>query len=541
MTRETACRSNRDGMLRISTLPLAIAALAAMANVATAQSGCRAIARQLATLGPRARLEELKAIGRSDRDVMADAAACSATPESVTVMSRGITTTVSGRPFRLALQPTIARGAFLSGLADPRDDGPAWYGRGANYYLRTGVSLDLAWLHVVAAPQVWHAENQSFSVFASADTSRSTFASPWYAFPYSVDLPSRFGVKPVTQIDVGESAAWISVGPVDAGVSASTQRWGPGERGTLIISPDAPGVPRVFARTAYPIRTKAGSFSAEVFAGTLTESRYFDSADTNNLRSLEGWNLAWSPGDSSAFIVGLAHAAQRLGTRFGSKRSSQPVRGPMNQINEVYAQYRDPRSGIRAWGELGHAGRLPTDRQLFTIPYQGIVYLVGAERALEMRAGTLLLSFEVANLEQPTDIRGGARQDFYTSSNIAQGWSQRGQVLGYSTGPGSDAQWVALDWISKRWSFGVFTDRARWNEDALFRQYLAQPGRHDVTIRGGARAGVVVLGTEIAVEGNIGHRLNYLFQNGRFIPGFPTVDLSVPSFRFAITPAINVR
>jgi hypothetical protein len=429
--RETACPFDQDGMLKIGMLPMVIASLVAMTNIATAQSGCRAVARQLATLGPRARLEELKTVGRSDRDVMADAAVCSATPESVIALSRGITTTLGGRPVRVALQPTIARGAFLSSVADPRDDGPAWYGRGANYFLRTGVSLDFAWLHVVAAPQLWHAENRAFSVFPSADTSRNTFASPWYALPYSVDLPSRFGVKPVTEIDAGESAAWISVGPVDAGVSASTQRWGPGERGTLIISPDAPGVPRVFARTAYPIRTKAGSFSAEVFAGTLTESRYFDSADTNNLRSLEGWNLAWSPGDSSAFIVGLAHAAQRLGTRFGPKRSSQPVRGPMNQINEVYAQYRDPRSGIRAWGERGRAGALPTDRQLFAIPYEGIVYLVGAERALERSSGTLLFSFEVANLNQPTDVRGGARQDFYTSANIAQGSTQRCQNHGY--------------------------------------------------------------------------------------------------------------
>lgn len=527
--------------MTVIVLPMVMAMLVAVTNIATAQSGCRAVVRQLATLGPRARLNDIQALGRNDRDVIADASVCSTSPESVTVISRGLVKTISGKTIRVAIQPTVARGAFLSGVADPRDDGPAWYGRGANYFLRTGVSLDLAWLHLVAAPQLWHAENQSFDVFPSADPARNSLASPWYALPYSLDLPSRFGVKPVTEIDVGESSAWISVGPIDVGVSASSQRWGPGERGSLILSPDAPGVPRVFARTGSPVRTKAGNFSAAAFAGTLTESRYFDSADTNNLRSLEAWNLAWSPGDSSTFILGIAHAAQRLGTRFGAHKSEQPVRGPANQINEVYAQFRDPRSGIRAWGEIGRAGALPTGREFFAIPYQGIVYLVGAERSLHLRPGTLLISVEVANLNQPTDVRGGARQDFYTSASIPQGWSQRGQVLGYSTGPGSDAQWLALDWISPRWSFGLFADRVRWNEDAFVRQYLPLPNRHDVTIRGGARAGVVVLGTEIAVEGNLGHRINYLFQNGEFIQGYRTVDLSVPSLRFAITPAINVR
>ena len=254
---------------------IAIAALATMTTVATAQSGCRGVARQLATLGPRARLEELQAFGRNDRDVIADASVCSATADSVSAISRGMTGTIAGQPVRFALQPTIARSAFLTNVADPRDDGPAWYGRGANYFLRTGVSLDLAWLHIVAAPQLWYAENRAFNVFPSADSSRNSFASPWYALPYSVDLPSRLGVKPVTEIDVGESSAWISVGPVDAGVSASTQRWGPGERGTLIIGPDAPGVPRVFARTGSPLRTKAGNFSAEVFEGNADRVALF--------------------------------------------------------------------------------------------------------------------------------------------------------------------------------------------------------------------------------------------------------------------------
>ena len=121
------------------------------------------------------------------------------------------------------------------------------------------------------------------------------------------------------------------------------------------------------------------------------------------------------------------------------------IHGPAQQINEIYAQFRDPLSGIRAWAEVGRAGRLPKDRQFFAIPYQGLVYVVGADRALVSRRGTVFISFEAANLEQPTDIRGASKQDFYTSADIPQGWSQRGQPLGYSTGPGSNSQWLSVD------------------------------------------------------------------------------------------------
>jgi hypothetical protein len=113
--------------------------------------------------------------------------------------------------------------------------------------------------------------------------------------------------------------------------------------------------------------------------------------------------------------------------------------------------------------------------------------------------------------------------------------------LGYSAGPGSNTQWLSVDWIASRWSLGAFADRVRWNEDAFIRQTFPYPNRHDVTIRGGLRGGVVWRGNEFSLEGSIGHRLNYLFQNAAFLPGYRTVDVSVPSLRFSFAPAMSIR
>ena len=509
------------------------------ASPAQSQNSCIAGARQLSALSPRARLANVDAPGRIDRDVIGDASVCLAQPAPKPRLFSG---SIAGEPLHIAVQPTIARSAFIGGVDDPRDDGPAWNGRGANYFVRSGISADFAWFHAVLAPELWYAQNKPFEVFPSADTSRNSFASPWYVAPNSIDLPSRFGTRSFSELDLGASALWATVGPVDAGVSASTQRWGPGERGTLILGADAPGIPRAFVRTSRPIRTTIGAFSGAWFLGTLTESRFFDDSTSNDRRGISALNVAWSPSDSSAFVIGLAHAAQRAGDYFtSSSDSSRKIHGPAQQINEIYAQFRDPFSGIRAWAEVGRAGRLPKDKQFFAIPYQGLVYVVGADRALTSRRGTVLISFEAANLEQPTDIRGASKQDFYTSADIPQGWSHRGQPLGYATGPGSNSQWLSVDWISRNWSLGAFADRARWNEDAFMRQYLPYPNRHDVTVRGGIHAGVVWRGTEFSLEGAIGHRLNYLFQNATFLPGYRTVDVSVPSLRFAIAPAMSIR
>ncbi len=517
---------------------LAVGASIAATETSGAQPACRAVMRSLSTVGPRQRTEIVTAPGRSDRDVIADAASCGVRLEPLSTI---FADSIGGAPLHVTLQQSVLRGAFLGGVGDPRGDGPAWSGRGTNYYARTGVSIDAAWFHAMVGPQAWYAQNRTYQVMPSADAARNSFASPWYGPPYSIDLPSRFGVRPVRQVDLGESAAWATAGPVDAGVAVTTQRWGPGERGNLLIGADAPGIPRVFVRTSQPLQTRVGSFAATLFFGTLTESRYFDDTTSNDLRSISAWNVAWSPGDSGVFTLGIAHAAQRAGSWFGGSDSLERLHGPAQQINEIYAQYRDPRSGIRAWAEIGRAGALPTISRFFEIPYQGLAYLVGVERALATRDGVVLVSFEASNLEQPTDVRGEVRQDFYTSATIPQGWSQRGQPLGYSAGPGSNSQWLSVDWITGQWSLGTFVDRVRWNEDALVRQYLPYPNRHDVTIRGGIRGGIVWRGQELMLEGSLGHRLNYLFQNATFIPGYRTVDLSVPALRFMIRPAMSIR
>jgi hypothetical protein len=502
----------------------------------TAQTVCWADARDIAALSPRGRLADISLGGNGARIVMADAAACALYPAQLI----GASADIGNVSFNVSIQPLTVRGAILGGVADPRDDGPVWTGRGVNGFARTGVSADIGVVHILLAPQAWYAENREYQTFASGNPSRSSFASPWYNPPFSIDLPSRFGTAAIKQIDPGESAAWAALGPVDVGASTSTQQWGPGERGNLILGPDAPGIPRIFARTTSPLRTPLGNFSATVFTGTLTSSRYFllDSAD--QLRTMNAANVAWSPSDSSSFTLGVAYATMRRGTRFGST-PAQPLSGPSDGIGEVYLQFRDSHTGVRAWTEIGRAGGLPQLRQFLTIPYQGIAYIVGADRAVVHGRNVLLVSLEAANLEQPTDIRGTTSQDFYTSSDISEGWTQRGQTLGYPTGPGSQAQWLSSDWITPKWSIGLFGERVRWNEDAFLRQYLPYPNRHDVTMRGGVRGGFVILDTELALEASIGHRLSYLFQDATYIPGYRTVNLSVPELKFSITPAAHGR
>lgn len=493
---------------------------------ASAQTPCHARVRELADPSARTQLSGLESRSPGVRDVMADGVGCDTTP-------------LPARQRRLPLRivAPVARVTYLGGVPDTRAGEGAWMGVGLNAFARVGFALDRGWFHATVAPELWVAQNQQFNFFADTSANRSPFSSNLYLPPYSIDLPTRFGAGVVTGANLGQSALWIATHDVEFGLSSSSQSWGPGVRGHLLLSANAQGIPRLFVRTQHPVNTLIGSWSGSAFVGTLTESPFFDNNPANNLRTIKGFNLAWSPDSTGSFVLGLEHAAMRTGALYS--RGTRRLTGPTDQLNALYGRIQSPADGLRAWFEVARADTLATLRQFVRIPYQGLAYLVGLQTAIRRSSGTLLLTGEAADLEQYTDIRGQPTQDFYTSADIPQGWTQRGVLLGDGIGPGGNSQWVSLDWITPARSLGFFVERVRWNEDAFIRQYLPYLNRHDVTMRVGIRGGTVYRGQEVNLEVSGGRRLNYLFQNGSYLPGYNTVDVTLSEVRVSITPLVN--
>ncbi len=514
---------------RLRTILVLLTTVGPSATVVHAQGPCRTRLVPFDGAGElRRQVEELQRSVRADAGVLRMSVTCRADS--------------TARRLSMGLLPPDVRLVQSDGVPDTRSDGALWAGRGSSALLRVGVTLDWSVLHLALVPEVWTSQNRQFDLLPGTDPSRVSLASPLYVGRNSLDLPSRMGRDRATAFSPGQSTAWLELKGIAAGWSSGNLWWGAGVRDALFIGPNAAGIPRVFARTARPVATPVGRWSAEYFFGYLTESRFFDRDASNNRRSMSAAAVAWSPPRSDAFVVGVARGAIRrtpdTTVRIGRAMADAlyPAQsGTVDQLVSLFTRVAFPRSGLRAYAELARA--IPISlRDVLTAPNEGLAYQVGVQKLVRRQRANWLLHAEAMNLEYGLTVAERPAQDFYSGTATPQGWTQRGQLLGAGVGPGGQSQWAAIDRLASRWSLGLYGERVRWNNDAFYRQFLAYPNRHDVTLKSGLRAGVRAIGYDVAMDVSWGRRINYLFQNSTYLPSYRTVDVRIPQLRLSFTP-----
>ena len=456
-----------------------------------------------------------------------------------------------------------------STLPFSQNDGALWAARGLSFHISAGVALGYGRFRLVLAPELVSTKNEKFQDVDTRQfyrpiidpTRYSLDASPWLQHPFPADQPFRRGEGSITMLDPGQSAFWYEGRYVAAGVSTENQWWGPGIQNALIFTNNAGGFPHAFLRTARPLRTGIGSFEARWLVGALTESHFFDFDPTNDTRSLSAAAVTYRPVWSPDLTVSVSRAVFAAASGPGkallrwtdvlqptTRPNSRPwsdttFTGGRDQLTAISARWVFPRAGTEVYGELGRAEWPASLRDLFVDPTHTMGYLMGAQIARPWERIDAVWRFqgEFTFLERSNSYRYRPTQSWYTSRAAPQGYTQRGQMLGASIGPGSSEQWLAVDLVSPTWRGGVFAGRWRLNADhnAII---PFPPGtgwcEFDVNLYPGMRAGYRdrrygVVNAEVLFA----NRLNYLYQNNSGCPrGGNMIDVRNTTFRLSVTP-----
>src|SRR3990172_1422300 len=435
------------------------------------------------------------------------------------------------------------------------NDGAMWSGRGANALVRAGAYFSNRWLSIVLAPEVTVSRNLGFEVFPGREPGRSAWSSPWHTGGHSADLPLRFGDRALTLTSPGQSSLTIEAGPIAAGASSENQWWGPGVRNALLLSTQAAGVPHLFVRSARPLRSRAGDVEFRAIAGGLTESIFFDTIPSNDFRSLSGVIVTLTPRAAPHLTVGVARLVVAPARAKGSVLAGalnaftrwRPACDPRtradslagDQLTSLFGRWIFPKDRFELWFEWAKSELPRSLRELIIAPQNAQGYTLGFQWALPARGSraTVRVQAEATNVEQSVVFAERPPADFYTGRAAPQGFTQRGQLLGASVGPGGQGQWLAADYLVPGWSLGLMLQRIRWEDGALYREPIPNFFRHDVTLlaglRGTLRTGAYDYSASIATN----RRLNYLFQNGIANPaGRRTVDVPNLTLTLSASP-----
>ncbi|MDP9201145.1 MAG: hypothetical protein M3P26_04335, partial [Gemmatimonadota bacterium] len=354
--------------------------------------------------------------------------------------------------------------------------GALWAGKGTSTRTLLGFRLESQRVRLIVAPEIVASSNRDWPLrlpiyvphTPPLAAGRSSFSFPYYVGEFSIDQPLRFGDQPIRRFDPGQSSLLVSARSLQFGFSNENEWWGPGIRNAIVLSNNAPGFPHLVVRTAAPIDTRFGAVEMRWLVGGLGESRFFDSVSTNNTRSLASLGIALQTAWDPNLSVGFARSVYSTATGWGQvpwrwfdvfARTSHTAGASVrkDQLFSLFARWVFPADGLEVYTEWARTRLKPSLRELLLEPNDTQGYTLGLEwRGAEWHSGTFRIQGEVTQLEQSATWRDRPGPSWYASNRVIQGYTNRGQILGASIGPGASSQWLAVDYLRPSWRFGTY-------------------------------------------------------------------------------------
>lgn len=401
--------------------------------------------------------------------------------------------TDTNSPFRVGLLSPSASVRYNSQFPYGSNDAAIWAGRGLTTSAQAGLYARLGPLSVTLMPTIFRAENAAFPLAPSSlpcacgDPFRSA----------AVDRPQRFGTQPYQRLDPGQSSVRLDAFGVSAGASTANLGWGPLVEYPFIIGDNAPGIPHFFFGSSSPVPIFVGRVHFKVIYGRLdqsdyspvTGSKFFSSkVETGRVRFASGIVLAFQPRGVPGLEIGGSRFIHSIWPRSGIPSSylrkplqaflkvnqpgiDQQIAGTDNQLASFFARWAFRQSGLEVYGEYGREDNSYDQRDLLQEPDHQRAYAIGLAKVFGKPTSQFnVLRVELMNFQlPPLATTGRGEGSIYTHTPLAQGHTNRGQLIGADVGVGAAAgSTVRWDHYSTAGRWGIF-----WRRDV--RQESSDP------------------------------------------------------------------
>lgn len=344
-----------------------------------------------------------------------------------------------------------------------QNDGALWQGKGYNTSLTAGARLEGYGFELTFKPQLSWSENKEFAFMPGVYGSEYS-----YFWQGNIDLVQRYGDSSFWTFDWGDTEIRCSWHRFTAGFGFQSPWLGPAWLNPMLGSNNAGTYPKIDiglrkTKIYMPYTNWAlGEIEGRVWLGRLSESDYFDNDSSNDYRQITGFSVAYSP----SILPELTLSINKISIARWDEKSAKYL-NPLYDSNEVEDQKASfgadllfPAVGFEVYGEFGVDDY---NARGFANPFHTAIYTVGAKKELSFFRRFQKFNikpeiiFEWNNFEMSQDFQlQWNYMGYYSHSLIAQGYTQRGQILGAGSGYFGNSQYIALRTYFSKGSITLF-------------------------------------------------------------------------------------
>ena len=377
-----------------------------------------------------------------------------------------------------------------------RNNGSMGPNRGYQHIISAGIFAEIGPLSIQLKPEYLFSENKDFEGFGEGPNGH--YPEIWverYQLWNQLDMPERFGEKKINKKLIGQSSIRLNFKGLSLGVSNENIWWGPSIRNSIMMSNHARGFKHITFNTTKPLKTKIGSFEWQLISGRLESSEYlpansdFQYAGTNiyspkynqqgrtdDWRYLQGYSITYSPKWVSGLSLGFIRWVQAYSALYRGKYpwmkgnptwfpafnnlfrkndSNGDLEAQSNQAAGVFLRWLWLDSKAEIYAEYNHNDSKLNIRDLLLDSDHSMAVTVGLHKNFNISTYNFLFSWEWTQMEQTASRLLRNAGSWYEHSWTMDGYTNEGEVLGASIGPGSNSHYFALNRIRDKEKLGI--------------------------------------------------------------------------------------
>ena len=377
-----------------------------------------------------------------------------------------------------------------------RNNGSMVPNRGYQHVLSGGIYIKIGPLSIQLKPEHLYSENKDFEGFGEGPNGH--YSAIWakrYRLWNMIDMPERFGEKSLNETLVGQSSIRLNYKGISLGISNENIWWGPAIRNSIMMSNHARGFKHISFNTTKPLTTKLGNFEWQVISGRLessnftppnTEMEYAGTklyipkinqrAQTDDWRYLQGYSITYSPKWISGLSLGYIRWAQAYSALFKGEyvwMKGEPSWFPAflnlfrkNDKYQNYEQQINQAAGLfLRWLWIDSKAEIYVDfhyndsklnvRDLLLDSDHSRAVTFGLQKAFKINRDNYIFSWEWTQMEQNASRLLRNAGSWYEHGWTFDGYTNKGEVLGSSIGPGSNSQYFSFNRVRNNEKFGL--------------------------------------------------------------------------------------